>query len=40
MATVLRITLAVDHRPVDGATAAEWMAAFVSLLEHPLRILL
>jgi len=38
--TVLRVTLAVDHRPVDGSTAAEWMAAFVQLLENPLQILL
>jgi pyruvate dehydrogenase E2 component (dihydrolipoamide acetyltransferase) len=39
VATVLRTTLSVDHRPVDGATAAKWMAAFVALLESPLRIL-
>jgi len=39
VATVLRVTLSVDHRPVDGATAAQWMAAFVGLLENPLRIL-
>ncbi|MFD7874687.1 dihydrolipoamide acetyltransferase family protein [Streptomyces sp. NPDC059766] len=39
-ASVLRLTLAVDHRSVDGATAAEWMRAFVDVLEHPLRILL
>jgi pyruvate dehydrogenase E2 component (dihydrolipoamide acetyltransferase) len=39
VATVLRVTLSVDHRPVDGATAARWMAAFLSLLEAPLRIL-
>jgi pyruvate dehydrogenase E2 component (dihydrolipoamide acetyltransferase) len=38
-ATVLRVTLSVDHRPVDGATAARWMAAFVDLLERPVRIL-
>jgi pyruvate dehydrogenase E2 component (dihydrolipoamide acetyltransferase) len=37
--TVLHVTLAVDHRPVDGATAAEWMAAFTALLEHPLQII-
>lgn len=37
--TVMRLTLSVDHRPVDGATAAEWMRALVSLLEHPARIL-
>jgi pyruvate dehydrogenase E2 component (dihydrolipoamide acetyltransferase) len=39
VATVLRVTLSVDHRPVDGAVAARWMAAFLSLLESPLRIL-
>jgi pyruvate dehydrogenase E2 component (dihydrolipoamide acetyltransferase) len=37
--TVLRVTLSVDHRPVDGAIAARWMAAFVTLLERPVRIL-
>jgi pyruvate dehydrogenase E2 component (dihydrolipoamide acetyltransferase) len=39
VATVLRVTLSVDHRPVDGVTAAKWMAAFLALLESPLRIL-
>jgi pyruvate dehydrogenase E2 component (dihydrolipoamide acetyltransferase) len=39
VATVLRVTLSVDHRPVDGATAARWMRAFLTLLEDPLRIL-
>ncbi len=39
VATVLRVTLSVDHRPVDGATAARWMQSFVELLEHPARIL-
>ncbi len=39
VATVLRLTLSVDHRPVDGAVAARWMAALVTLLEHPARIL-
>jgi pyruvate dehydrogenase E2 component (dihydrolipoamide acetyltransferase) len=37
--TVMRFTLSVDHRPIDGATAAQWMAAFTSLLEEPVRIL-
>ena len=37
--TVMRVTLAVDHRPVDGATAAEWMRAFTGLLEQPAQIL-
>ena len=35
VATVLRVTLTVDHRPVDGALAARWMAAFLALLEAP-----
>ena len=39
VATVLRVTLSVDHRPVDGAVAARWMSAFVALLERPVRIL-
>jgi pyruvate dehydrogenase E2 component (dihydrolipoamide acetyltransferase) len=39
VATVLTVTLTVDHRPVDGAVAARWMAAFTALLEDPLRIL-
>jgi pyruvate dehydrogenase E2 component (dihydrolipoamide acetyltransferase) len=39
VATVLRVTLSVDHRPVDGATAARWLRAFLALLEAPLRIL-
>jgi len=38
--TVMSFTLSVDHRPIDGATAAQWMAAFISLLEEPVRILL
>lgn len=36
---VMRVTLSVDHRPVDGVVAARWMEAFVGLLERPLRIL-
>ena len=39
VATVLRLTLSVDHRPVDGVVAAQWMAALVTLLEHPARVL-
>jgi pyruvate dehydrogenase E2 component (dihydrolipoamide acetyltransferase) len=37
--TVMSFTLSVDHRPIDGAAAAQWMAAFISLLEEPVRIL-
>ncbi|MEV4892492.1 2-oxo acid dehydrogenase subunit E2 [Nonomuraea sp. NPDC055795] len=38
-ATVLTVTLSVDHRPVDGVVAAEWLRVFLSLLENPLAIL-
>jgi pyruvate dehydrogenase E2 component (dihydrolipoamide acetyltransferase) len=38
-AKVLHATLSVDHRPVDGATAAQWMQGFLDLMEHPLQLL-
>lgn len=38
-ATVMHVTLSVDHRPVDGVVAARWMQAFLALLEAPVRIL-
>lgn len=37
--SVMRVTLSVDHRPVDGVDAARWMSALVALLEHPVQIL-
>jgi pyruvate dehydrogenase E2 component (dihydrolipoamide acetyltransferase) len=39
VATVLRVTLSADHRVIDGALAAEWMAAFLASVEEPLRLL-
>jgi pyruvate dehydrogenase E2 component (dihydrolipoamide acetyltransferase) len=39
VATVLRVTLSADHRVIDGALAAEWMAAFTRAVEEPLRLL-
>ncbi|MGB7820534.1 MAG: dihydrolipoamide acetyltransferase family protein, partial [Ornithinibacter sp.] len=36
---VLHLVLSVDHRPVDGASAAAWMRTFLSLLERPVQIL-
>jgi len=39
VATVMRVTVSIDHRPVDGVTGARWMKAFVHLLEHPAQIL-
>ena len=37
--TVLRVTLSADHRVIDGALAAEWMAALTRTVEEPLRLL-
>jgi pyruvate dehydrogenase E2 component (dihydrolipoamide acetyltransferase) len=37
--TVMSMTVSVDHRAIDEAVAAQWMAALVSLLEEPVRIL-
>ena len=36
VATVMRCTLSIDHRALDGALAARWLAAFTTRLEHPL----
>lgn len=40
IATVMSCTLSVDHRAVDGAVGAEFMAAFKKLVEDPLTMLL
>ncbi len=40
VATVMSCTLAVDHRSVDGAVGAEFLAAFKRLVEAPLTMLL
>jgi pyruvate dehydrogenase E2 component (dihydrolipoamide acetyltransferase) len=39
-ATVLRCTLSVDHRAIDGALAARWLTAFTTRLENPLSALI
>ncbi|MFI9536145.1 dihydrolipoamide acetyltransferase family protein [Nocardia fusca] len=36
----LRVTMSADHRAVDGAVAAKFLADLKSLLEHPLRIVI
>jgi pyruvate dehydrogenase E2 component (dihydrolipoamide acetyltransferase) len=36
VATVMRCTLSVDHRAIDGALAARWLAAFTDCIQHPL----
>ncbi len=33
---VIHVTISVDHRPIDGTTAAQWMRAFLQLLEQPI----
>ena len=36
VATVMRCTLSVDHRAIDGALAARWLAAFTARMQDPL----
>ncbi len=38
-ASVMTVTLSADHRVLDGALAAQWLAAFVKRIENPLSIL-
>ncbi len=40
IATVMSCTLSVDHRVVDGAVGAEYLAALKGLIEDPLTMLL
>jgi pyruvate dehydrogenase E2 component (dihydrolipoamide acetyltransferase) len=40
IATVMSCTLSCDHRVVDGAVGAQWIAAFKKLIEDPLTMLL
>lgn len=38
--TVMTVTLSADHRVLDGAIAAQWLAAFQRRIENPLSILI
>ncbi len=38
-ASILKATLSIDHRAIDGAMGAELIAAFQNILENPLSIL-
>jgi pyruvate dehydrogenase E2 component (dihydrolipoamide acetyltransferase) len=38
--TVMTVTLSADHRVLDGALAAQWLAAFVKRIEQPLSMLI
>jgi len=40
IATVMSCTISVDHRVIDGALAAEWLAAFKTIVEDPLSLML
>jgi pyruvate dehydrogenase E2 component (dihydrolipoamide acetyltransferase) len=40
VASVMNVTLSVDHRAIDGAVAAQWLALFQRLIEHPLSTLI
>jgi len=40
VATMMTCTLSVDHRVVDGALGAEWLAAFKAIAEQPLTLML
>jgi len=37
---VMTVTLSADHRVIDGAVAAQWLAAFKQRIENPLSILI
>ncbi|HUW78841.1 MAG TPA: dihydrolipoamide acetyltransferase family protein [Candidatus Nanopelagicaceae bacterium] len=40
IAQVIHFTLSVDHRAIDGALAAQWLAAFTTRIESPFWMLL
>jgi pyruvate dehydrogenase E2 component (dihydrolipoamide acetyltransferase) len=39
IATVMSVTLTCDHRVVDGATGARFLAAFKALIEDPITMI-
>jgi pyruvate dehydrogenase E2 component (dihydrolipoyllysine-residue acetyltransferase) len=40
VATMMTCSLSIDHRVVDGALGAEWLAAFKTVVEDPLSLML
>ena len=40
IANIMSVTLSADHRAVDGALAAKWLAAFKTRIENPLTMLI
>jgi pyruvate dehydrogenase E2 component (dihydrolipoamide acetyltransferase) len=39
IATLMTVTLTCDHRVIDGATGARWLAAFKPLIEDPITMI-
>jgi len=39
IATVMSVTLTCDHRVVDGAIGARWLAAFKAMIEDPITMI-
>ena len=39
VATVMTVTLTCDHRVVDGAIGARWLAAFKAMIEDPITMI-
>lgn len=40
VASMMRCTLSVDHRAIDGALAAKWLATFKHIIESPMAMLI
>lgn len=40
IAQTIDMTLSVDHRAIDGAVAAQWLAKFKDIIENPFTILI
>ena len=40
VAPVVTVTLSCDHRVVDGAVGAQWLAALKTLIEDPINMIL
>ncbi|MGQ3213456.1 MAG: dihydrolipoamide acetyltransferase family protein [Shinella sp.] len=38
-ARMMRVTLSLDHRAIDGAVGAQWLSSFKGLVQNPMRIL-
>ncbi len=39
-ATVMTVTMSIDHRAIDGAVGAEFLQVFRKLIENPMSLIL